>query len=261
MMNELTKLTILILSIIAFCFSGCVKEADQTTIINIDTEFALEVQQELQAGKNPMQIVIQTIQAPNCTNSSILYSSEVDGTQIDLSIKGISEGEPCFIGNQNISEVSNFFLANGTYNMDITVRDVVINSGIVEISNEKIKLDLQSLDGIRLGKTEVNIIPDDYFWGTISFSESEYTSAAIAFETELKAKFLDSELSDGNYSHFEMNNGAIQFPDQEQTNSIQIHFIHQLNFNKEELDAMLGQFREAYPSVILEGFTGFGETI
>jgi len=261
MMNELTKLTIFFLSLGAIFFTGCVKEAKETTIINIDTEFALELQQQLQAGKNPMQIVIKTIQEPNCSNSKILYRSEIDGTQIDLSIKGISDPDPCFIGSQNISEMSNFFLANGTYNMDITVRDVIINSGIVEISNEKIKLDLQSLDGIKLGKSEVNIIPDDYFWGTISFSDPQHTSAALAFESDLKATFQDSKLSEGNYSHFEINNGAIQFPDQEATGDIQIHFILQLNYNKDQLDIMLGQFRELNPGINLVGFTGFGESI
>jgi len=248
---------------IAFgCLGSCslIEDPEEITIVNIGTDYFLEVSQKLSQGPNPFQIDISSIDKDHCQNSSISLSTIHHGQDITLNLKDIIDPAKCIPLEESVKAEVDLNLEVGLYNINVSLKDITQNRGILEVTGERFKMELETENGIVVLRQEIQIIPDGYFWGQFKINDIQDLSSVKSFLIELQKEHLDNDLNDGNYGYFELKGGHIVF-DAEEVGSLVENFIFKEQHSFLEVRKTVSDFNERHPSIDIELFHSSGDRL
>jgi len=244
------------------CLASCslIEEPEEITIVNIGTDYVLEVSQKLSPGPNPFQIDISSIETDNCQNSTIGLSTTHSGNDITLDLKDIINPNKCIRVSESVKANVDLSLELGLYNIVVSLKDITQNQGILEVTEERFKMELETENGIVVLRQEILRIPDEYFWGQFKLNDIQELSAVKNFLVELQNDHSKNELSDGNYGYFKLNSGSLQFENSE-VGSLVENFIFKENHSFLQVKNAVSNFAERHPSVDVQLFHSSGDKL
>jgi hypothetical protein len=142
-----------------------------------------------------------------CENNVIDYSSNVSSEGLLLYLHEIITPANCITAESFIHADASFgFLNNGTYRVEVTLKDVIQNLGTLTVTPDAYTLNLETQDGIELKNKVLRRIPKGYLWGYVGFSDAAQGGPkASSFLTELGSKATSRTLPEGNYGYFIIN--------------------------------------------------------
>lgn len=237
-----------------FCLylSGCsvLEEPDELTIVNISADYVIELSQSLQLGPNLLMINVQSTETKNCKNSYIDLSTNATGNQIQLILGEIIHSNPCDNIDGFIEAQSSFEVSPRQYSINISLKNVVQNFGVIDVSLDRYQLNLESENGIYIKDPMVKIIPDGYVWGQIKLDEVDHQSTLESVILEAQQKNSSHNLDDGNYSYFIIEDGEIVLPLENSNDIIPYSFIVKQEESFEALTNRFETFSQQYAADI-----------
>lgn len=182
---------------------SCSTEPENQSYINISDQYEIKIHQELSPEGGLPSIVLKTLEKQDCLNSYIsnhtIYSE--GKTQIFIN-EILVEGE-CISGNDFIDEEIKINSDHSHQDVEIVVKNIIHNHGIIQSTDEDIDLQLDNFDGLKVVKTHIHRIQPKMFWGSFSSNNSELINALQEYIGE-----IDLHLSKikGDYGWFYMDN-------------------------------------------------------
>lgn len=238
--------------VLCLYLQGCsvLEEPDELSIVNISADYVVELSQSLQLGPNLLMINVQSTETKNCQNSYIDLSTNVTGDQIQLILGEVIHSNPCDQIDGFIEAESFFEVSPRQYSINISLKNVVQNHGVINVSLDRYQLNLESENGIYIKDPMIKIIPDGYVWGKINLDEIGPQSTLETVVLEAHQKNSLHNLEDGNYSHFIIKDGEIQLPQEDITDTLTKSFIVKQEESFEEITKRFETFSLQYKSTI-----------
>lgn len=243
---------ILFLVVLCLYLPGCsiLEEPDELIIVNISADYVIELSQSLQLGPNLLMINVRSTDTKNCDNSYIDMSTNASGDQIQIILGEIIHSIPCDNIDGFIEAKSSFEVSPRQYNINISLKNVVQNFGVIDVSSDRYQLNLESENGISLKYPMVKIIPDGYVWGQIKLNEVDHESTLKSVILETQQKNSSHNLGDGNYSYFIIKDGELVLPQENANNMLPNSFIVKQEESFEELTNRFETFLMQYKADI-----------
>lgn len=196
----LNRFILFILSL--FIFSGCLKDPESVTIADLSDVFSLDLSQTL-GLEHQFQLDISMQDLQSCEevviNSELLTLSD----DLILQINSIEKPEDCKGKLSKIYKRHDLNQAQGIYNFNLSLADVSLDNGFIQISNDEVRIDFGDLKGINIVNNHIRKIPDQTVWGYFK-SESNTISASnieeILFDSNNNINL--SSIPPGNYGYF-----------------------------------------------------------
>ena len=197
----------------------------------------------------------------NCANVQFDYTLDVTSNAIYVNIGKSSLNGPCISYGRDWHEANTFFnvsgLANGDYLLNFINKDIVMHS-TMRIDDNEIVIGAVNNDKLAFGTTLSYFrIPKDAIWGTMDFyNESDahlFTDSLIA----LGAAHYAPLLTDGNYSSFQISNGALSdfgYPVNENSK-----FLMKTSLDTAQLKDVMEYFCSSGQASHISATTGKGE--
>jgi len=254
------NITGLLVSVWLIASCSVVGDPDEIILVNIGTDYFLEVSQSLVSGPNALRIDITSFDTDNCENSYIDFSYSSSPNLIRINLDDIVDPINCVSLNEPVSDFLDFELLKGRYDMTILFKDILQNDGEVEVTDDQFKLKLETENGVVVLRQQITMLPDGYVWGRMKINDVEDLSQVKLLITELKQNNFESELSNGNYGHFEIDGHLVSILSGEPHKGITESFIMKQNQSFGEMQLLLSQFSESHPKVDIEFFSSEGET-
>jgi len=236
------------------------EDPEEFTLVNIDDNYIIELSQTLQVGPNALLFNIQSIQTDNCIDSHIDVESNIVQNQLQLILGDIVTQEPCQKIQNQLESSAVFALKPRDYRLNISLKDVTQNFGIVYVSEENFFIDLETENGIIIDQQKVSIIPDGYIWGSITMSKSQDLLQLKNLMDHLESMTQPNDLGDGDYSFFEIKNGSLILSDESTKNLLEEQFIFKQKSKFDVLKISLSHFAEQYPNAKIEVLNSIGES-
>jgi len=202
----MAKIHLLLALLISMLLASCNKDTGSIIIYDIQDEFNIEIFQENNNANNFFLKITTLDEYPSN------YRIEADlvnvNNKIELNIYRILK--PTNPTNQTKYLSKNLNLENleiGNYNLDLILRNTIVNEGAVSIKPETIELDFSTKHGISSKHYEVNRIASNGYWG-VAYVESEDHSPFLDNFMQ-KIKDVSIELTNprqGNYGYFSIDN-------------------------------------------------------
>ncbi|MCB0521660.1 MAG: hypothetical protein KDD27_22145 [Saprospiraceae bacterium] len=208
-MRILTFRFLFVLGVLSFAVGCKLSDEDKETIINVSPEFSLDLFESL-GDTRQFQVLIKTVEPQACKNDVIDYSSNKTGNRLLLSLHEIIPTPDCNTGESLVNAEASFgFLENQTYDVEITLKDVLQNLGKLTVSESAYKLELETMDGIELVHHELKRVPANHIWGYVAYENKESSEAlALGFINALKGKSSNSYFQVGYYGYFSINDNG-----------------------------------------------------
>ncbi len=226
-------------------FAGCkLSDEDKETVIKVSPEFSLDLFEKL-GDTRQFQVQISTVEPQPCENNVIDYSSNVSSDGLFLYLHEIINSPNCINAETIIETEASFgFLNNGSYRVEVTLKDVIQNLGTLSVTQDAYHLQLETQDGIELKHNELRRIPKGYIWGYVGFADANSGGVkADSFLAELGAKATAKPLSQGYYGYFIINeNDQLAFVSQPVFTNFQT-FYFKNNVPVSELESLLNLYR------------------
>lgn len=262
-----TRLFSFFLSLALLSLASCKKDDDSNVLINIEEEFDVQLFEELLPGQNNLRVHVSTKENLACSNVILGHSSSSDEGSIIISIDSLELIGDC--DNIEATAHTNAELGNietGTYNLEINLAlNSITNEGKIIVSAEGYSIEMETTHGLTMLENNLLGIPDDYFWGYIYQLDNSGGNISTQFLGSLNAYGQTSELKDGHYGHFDIEENRVVLNDAAVETDIPdgaIPFLFKLNVDKTELKNFVLDFQtdqEARAKVVL--FMGDGEVL
>lgn len=238
-------------SVLCLCLTACsvLEEPDELTIINISADYVIELSQSLQLGPNLLMINVRSTDSKNCTNSYIDMSTNVAGDQIQLILGEIIHPAPCDELSGYVEAQSSFELSPRQYSINISLKNVVQNHGIIDVLLDRYQLNLETENGILIKEPVVKIIPDGYAWGQIEVANQDHQSTLNDVLATVQEANIPHNLDDGNYGYFIIRDGQIELSQEDKQDAIEVFIVKQEE-SFEELTNRFKQFSNLYQTDI-----------
>lgn len=236
------------------------EEPEQLTIVNIGTDYFVELSQTLQSGTNPLLLNVTSIEQNNCKDSYIDIQSNLIGRQINLTLGEIISPSQCAKTDHQLSSDVEFELQESDYNINISLKDIVQNHGHIMVSDEKFTIELETENGITIGQQTINIIPDGYVWGSISANDIRNVESIKNLISDLEAQHLPHNLNNGNYSYFEVKDGKVSILDTQEEGTYFEHFLLKQEGFFKDFRQELVFFSEENPNISMSVFDSVGNS-
>jgi hypothetical protein len=254
----------MIIAVVFLAGSCKLEELPKPIIIpnNIKKEFYIDLQEYLHPTNRQLRFMIKTIESQDCQNSSVATDYVVAGRNITLSINDIVPPADCVEGTAPAkTDVYAGELANGSYNLEIALRNLVVNNGRLTVSGESYTINMETQEGITLLHNSLLKIPNDAFWGYVVCDESEWEALQQELDHKLTglATPANDIYRDGFYGHFELNSNTSSGRSVFLVNppSADFHFpiLYQLAAGVDEsrLRTLIEEFKDAHPDISMQG--------
>ncbi len=201
--NTQTKITGLLLCLVSVLTLGCKRDtSDQSKIIDIKKEFSVQPWEILKESGSEFGFVISSIEK-KCDGTKMRIVPNILQNGFTVNLQSFITPDTCFNSSDVVRDtvrISQF--ANGNYTLQINLKDVIINSGTLTVSDTKFGVQMLSSDGISVPTPELLRVPQGTIWGTVSYNSSQ-ESAVSAFTDSLKTYAHNFSLVNGNYGYFQ----------------------------------------------------------
>ena len=169
-MNQ--RLTPILIALAAgfFLTTSCSKNnGDKETIVAIDKEFEIVPWEKLDDLGGTLQLRIATIQNQECGGTRINYATNSLNNQLTVSLKSLAYPLTCNGFAEPARDTINLSnLKKGDLPFNLTLKDVVINDGILHVEEGRYYFEMKKENGISMPKKEILRVPQGAIWGFIS---------------------------------------------------------------------------------------------
>ncbi len=223
---------------------GCRKSANEDKIIDIDKEFNIQLWEKLEETGSNLQFVVSTIKNQTCGGTRIdMVSNQID-TKLTVTIKSLIYPQICNGASQPAFDTLTLGnMSNGSYSLNINLKDVVLNSGILTVDEKRFRVSMAHQDGISVTLPELMRVPSGTIWGYVSF-ETGQDSKLIKFMDNLNKIATPVTVPNGNYGHFVVGSSKVDIKSSFETKKPNVRQIfHNLNKSTVELDNLIREYR------------------
>ena len=227
-----------------FCLSACDKKANEEKIIDVEKEFNVQMWEKLDVYGGSLQFVVSTIKNQPCGNTRIEMNSNQIDSKLTITIKSLIQ--PALCNNVSQSAVDTLTVGNlstGSYNININLKDVVLNNGILTVKDNTYKLYLNKQDGISLITPELLRVPSGTIWGYVSFDTGQ-DAKLLKFFDNLNKLATPITIPSGNYGYFNVTSAKVEIKANFDTKKQNIRQIfHNLTKSTVELENLVNEYR------------------
>ncbi len=190
----------ILISFFVISLSSCNKESANVDINNIKKELEVTLMQNVNERGPFAELHISTIDSLDCKNVFLTTSIETIDNRFYIEINGISTPAVCEIGKSKPSSNIQLPETNSSVDFSMITKNTIINIGKLSITENDIKLQFETLNGIKVNNSKINKIKQNSAWGIISSDDQEIISA---FKQLIeKHKVSSSNINTGNYGLF-----------------------------------------------------------
>jgi hypothetical protein len=236
---------------------GCSEEPQSEGYVNITDQFEVSLQQELSIEGGLPSLHIASIKPHECTNSYISHQTIVSPKKLQLFLHDIlTEGE-CILGSEYVSEDILVDNVNPELSIEINLKNVIKNSGVLYSNEIAFNLELQKFDGLKISNTQLNRILPGMIWGSYSISD------------ENVSQLLDDYLNDsdqiqsfvkGDYGHFYLapDNSIVIYKNENEDNTT--FLINNLE-DFESFESIILEFKDLADGLVLQATNYDGNSL
>ncbi len=247
------RITLALLSIL-FCFSACNNGDDPILTFNVTVEFNLSMKENLTETSKDFVIQVESIEGFNCDNATVDLVFSRSENELFLSIDNILKPNGCEEGVIPAKgEIIVGSLENGNYPLNINLRDVVVNNGLLSVTETEYsytQVEDVELEGIVIEHNILNRISEEKIWGRIEYNDDSANQLPNKFINNLMDNgMLQTYFKIGNYSDFNIDSNSMMNWHQisEFTNSVSFVLDRNL-LSDSEIKIMVDNFNDQYQS-------------
>ena len=201
--NTQTKIFGLIFSVALLIIGGCKRDgSEQIKVIDIKKEFSIQPWEILKESGSEYGFLIASTEK-KCDGTKIRIVPLVSQSDVSINLQAFINPDSCFNTTDVVRDTTKLgLLSNGSYALQINLKDVVLNSGTLSVSDTKLSVQMQSTDGITIPVTDILRVPQGTIWGTIKYN-TDQENLVTAFSDSLKTYAHNFSLVNGNYGYFQ----------------------------------------------------------
>jgi hypothetical protein len=203
MNKKFTKKVLLILGIAgSLLLNSCDKNSNKDKIIDVEKEFNVQLWEKLDDDGGKLQFVVSTVKEQSCGGTHIDMNMNQFNSRFVVTIKSLIYPRTCSGISAKVSDTLTIgSYAEGTYKMNINLKDIVLNEGLLTIEKGKFSMSMDKQDGISVSSTELLRVPSGTIWGYVSYDNGQ-EAKNIKFFENLGKMATPLSISNGNYGHF-----------------------------------------------------------
>ena len=203
--------------------------------------FILEVFDENADG---VKLIIRTTDPHPCSNATIASESSVSRDFIEVTINAIEDPMDCDSIPVILQSSETILPAEkDQYYLNLSLRNVIDNSGSIRIEDDHISLSIEDPRGIVIDPAVTYRLPDNIIWGYARTNEHDFGGVLVDFVTDLSLLCQATILNDGAYSGFEIDaQGVLKF-DEEASIMSEETFYFQYTGDDSALESLISTYR------------------
>lgn len=219
-MENTTILKLLFISLLAFCSCEST-DPDPIEVISVDQEFEVFPIQKLSIEGSQVFLNVRSIEPDSCINAVLDANYQEVDNSITLELNGIMYPEMCIEGYEYIQKEFVLPPKEGVYSIDFVKNGFNNTSGYIEISDEKVELDIENLGGVFVLASSLSLIQENYAWGFLALRNgvgpnSNFNLEEVVSELESILRGFEN-VPEGTYSYFSVDeDGSVILPDQKE---------------------------------------------
>jgi len=216
-MENNTILKLLFISLIAFCSCEST-DPDPIEVISVDQEFEIYPIQKLSVEGSQLFLNIRSLEPDSCINAVLDATYEEMDNAITLDLNGIAYPEMCIEGYEYIQKEFLMPFDNGVYSIDFMRNGFTSTSGQIEITENKVELDIENLGGVFVLESSLSLIKEEYAWGFLALRNGvnpnlNFNLEEVVSELESISRGLEP-VPEGTYSYFKIEeDGSVIIPE------------------------------------------------
>lgn len=258
-MREFYLLRLFILIGIGFSLTimGCNKEPQSEDFVNINDQYEVKLHQELSATGGLPSLNITSIEPQECTNSYISLQTIISPKKLQVFLHDIlTEGE-CISGSEYVSEDVIIDMINPELSIEINLKNVIKNSGILFSNDNEFDLKLQKFDGLKISKTQLNRILPGMMWGNYSVLDENIAQQLAEYISD--SDYIQSIIK-GDYGHFYVatDNSIVVYKNENEDNTT---FLINNNEDFESFTSKMLEFKDLADGLVLQATNYDGSTL
>lgn len=240
---------LLTLTICVLTFASCKVYEEDVLVVTAPPEYVVDVfvQRALADGAPTFGLWIESVDKYKCPGYNIDAQATVQSGSIMVTILGVSAPIPCVgdsVRAKRFLPIGN--LANGTYEFVLSLRDVIVNEGSLEVTNGRYALSLPDAKGVYVDNFVAEPLPDGIVWGYAATPNEASQPVADNFLTDLKTVTTESGLAPGFYSYFTVSgSSAVTLHKSIAEGSDFKQFVRLLTASPDDLKDILQSYRNA----------------
>ena len=224
---------------------SCTGLKSKEVIVDVDKEFTLQPWETLDAFGGGLQFNVATLKNEECGGTHIDFGIVPQGNRITLTLKNLKYPITCGVTAPAKDTVKMPTMSpNTTYDLNINLKDVVVNKGKLKVEDGKFTIEMTSEDGIILSSKQVLRVPQNAFWGILA-NDSGNDKVATQMLDSLKTIGTPISMVNGDYGYFSVDNGRLSVKSSAIfTKTSQQAVLFRIN-NKAALPNVIQNFRAA----------------
>lgn len=242
---------------------GCsADDEDPRVIADISDDFYIDLWEVLKSPARSFALNVETIDAQECANTLLDYTSKRSGISLTVSLNDLLAPHPteCVEAPGAIkTSIELGYLAVGKYDVQINLKNAVINEGILTVTDDAYHLAMYTDEGFHLRQTSLLRVPENSFWGYVAYDDNAAATAAQNFIADLKAVNTDFSPGLGYYGYYTVENNKKIVLRQPPTANTVLPFVLKFGDNPASAKAVLEQYRSTHSNLQLKIFTSAGE--
>ncbi len=247
--------------------SNCKKdELNPSVIINVEDDFYVDLFEDISNGENIFKINIKSIKDQDCLNAVIDYTPQIlEGEdRIILAINDILEPEICIPGRAPaFTSVPFENIKEKAYNIQINLKDIIINEGSLVINSKEYFLEMSTENGLELVHDRLYKIPKKAIWGYVGYEEENHKMIAENFIKDLEEISSIMSISDnfdiGYYGYFTILEDRSVLLHQEIEDKFLNSFLFYYDAESQEIIDLIDSYCSSNPEINFHVFNGEGE--
>ena len=244
----------LLISLLLLLGSSCqlARPEDPIIIPLVDTEFNLDLWENLTPDGRQLVVRISTIDDEPCENTTISTEQRQADRLIELTIKDIQEPETCdpgpapALGEEILTGAS-----AGVYNLMVELQDVVTNAGSLTVASSYYAVVMESENGVTWAHNELRRVPLDAVWGYIHYDSTDQDAYADELLSTFEGQSQTIPRTDGYYGYFTLDNGGtkLTLPGMPETGIVR-SFLYRLPNDPDGMTTLLDDWRSQAPTAM-----------
>lgn len=207
-------------------------------------------QRDATDGTPTFGLWVERLALSECEGYGVDATVKVENGRIEVTLLGVlPPPTPCSGDSapaRQFLPIGN--LTDGTYKFDLLLRDVIVNEGVLTVSNGRSTLSLPDAQGVEIGNFVVESLPDGVVWGYADTPDEASQPVADNFLVDLKTLTNEHGLAPGFYSYFTVaGTGDIFFHSRIAPQGTAKLFVRRLSASPDALRGLLQNYRDAAP--------------
>ena len=234
---------------------GCDSDPESESFVNVSYQYELRLHQGLSENGGIPAVQIISIEEQECKNAFISYQTLLNEEKILVYLNDIIVEDECETGNQKIRQLIGLPVLSATTPIEIQLKDVIRNQGLLHKNDLEFELDLHQFDGLKITRTKVRRIREQMLWGRYSSNNEEVLESIDEY---LKSIDRNDVKIIGDYGYFYLDhNREVHLDEASDGNG----FLISTDENFKEIKTRILELKEEFPSLEFEATNYAGSTM